>query len=121
MSRTRKPIEPTAAQLSTIDHLLQGLDQFLTLRHTMTVRHAHAFLLVARKEAQSVDEYARQAQCSSTTMGRALGDLGDHSRNFEEGAGLIIGRQDLLDRRRTTYELTHKGRVFLLALTQRFK
>ena len=116
-----RKIERTEAQISTIDRLVWGLDHFLGLRHTMTLRHAHAFLLVARTEGRSVDDYAKAAGCSATTMGRALGDLGDHSRNFEEGAGLIIGRQDLLDRRRTTYELTAKGRAFLLALTQRFK
>jgi hypothetical protein len=51
-------------------------------------------------------------------MSRNLLDMGDRNRYFEEGAGLVEGRDNPLNRREKLYSLTPKGRVLLASITK---
>ena len=77
-----------------------------------------AYLLVAEKEGLSVGEYAKRAGLSGTTMSRNLLDMGERDRNYEEGAGLVEGKENVLNRREKLYSLTPKGRALLAAITK---
>jgi DNA-binding MarR family transcriptional regulator len=106
------------AQLSVIGQLLSTLDPFFRIRGTMPLRHVQAYLLVAQKEGQTVTELAKKADMPVTTMSRNLLDMGERNRYFEEGAGLVEGEDNPLNRRERLYTLTHKGRALLASITK---
>jgi DNA-binding MarR family transcriptional regulator len=108
-------------QLSVIRTMLFGLDPFFKIRSTMPASAIQAFLLVAEKEGLGVGEYAKKAGISPTTMSRHLLDMGDRDRHAEAGAGLVEGRENILNRREKVYHLTPKGRAFLSSITQRVR
>jgi DNA-binding MarR family transcriptional regulator len=99
--------------------MLATLEPFFTIRTTMPARAIQTFLMVAEKEELSVGEYAKRAGISLTTMSRNLLDLADRDRNFDEGAGLIEGHENPLNRREKLYRLTPKGRALLARIGQR--
>ena len=117
-ARTIDSIERNPVQLASIRQTLALLDPFFTIRGTMPARCIQAFLLVAEKEGLSVGEYAKRAGISGTTMSRNLLDMGERDRNYEEGAGLIEGRENILNRREKLYSLTPKGRALLASITK---
>jgi DNA-binding MarR family transcriptional regulator len=84
----------------------------------MPARQIQTFLLVAEKEGLSVADYAKKAGMSPTTMSRNLLDMGERDRNGEEGAGLVEGRDNILNRRERVYHLTPKGRALLASITR---
>jgi DNA-binding MarR family transcriptional regulator len=108
----------TEAQATVIHSILVVLDPFFRIRATIPARQIQAFLLVAEKEGLSVADYAKKADISPTTMSRNLLDLGERDRNFEEGAGLVEGRDNILNRRERVYHLTPKGRALLASITR---
>ena len=105
-------------QLALINQLLHTLDPFFRIRGTMPARHVQAYLLVAQKEGQTVTELAKKADMPVTTMSRNLLDMGDRNRYFEEGAGLVEGQDNPLNRRERLYSLTPKGRALLASITK---
>lgn len=114
--RTVERTERTEPQLALIRDLLRAIPAIRRARATITASGIEAFLLVAQKEGLSVGEYARQASLSVTTMSRHLLDLGERDRNYEEGAGLVEGRENPMNRREKLYFLTHKGRALLASI-----
>jgi DNA-binding MarR family transcriptional regulator len=108
-------------QIVVIRSMLTGLDPFFRIRATMPARQIQAFLLVAEKEGMSVADYAKKASISPTTMSRNLLDMGERDRRNEDGAGLVEGRDNILNRRERVYHLTPKGRALLASITQRTK
>jgi DNA-binding MarR family transcriptional regulator len=111
----------TDAQIAVIRSTLAALDPFFSIRATMPARQIQTFLLVAEKEGLSVADYAKKADMSPTTMSRNLLDMGERDRHNEEGAGLVEGRKNILNRREMVYHLTPKGRALLASITQRTK
>lgn len=105
-------------QLAVIKQLLHSLDPFFRIRGTMPARHVQAYLLVAQKEGQTVTELAKRADQPITTMSRNLLDMGERNRYFEEGAGLVVGQDNVLNRREKLYGLTPKGRALLASITK---
>lgn len=101
-----------------IEQLLVSLDPFFRIRGTMPARNVQAFLLVAQKEGLNVTELAKKADMPVTTMSRILLDMGERNRYFEEGAGLVEGEDNPLNRRERLYNLTHKGRALLASITK---
>jgi DNA-binding MarR family transcriptional regulator len=108
-------------QTIVIRSMLTGLDPFFRIRATMPARQIQAFLLVAEKEGMSVADYAKKASISPTTMSRNLLDMGERDRRNEDGAGLVEGRDNILNRRERVYHLTPKGRALLASITARVK
>lgn len=113
--------KPTEAQLTFVRQMRDALDPFFKIRTAMPARCVQAFLFVAEKQGMSVADYARLAGMSQTTMGRNLLDLGQYDRWGKEGAGLVEGFDDVLDRRQRNYRLTLKGEALLNLITRRAK
>jgi DNA-binding MarR family transcriptional regulator len=99
--------------------LLALLEPFLKLRGTIPARAVQAFVLVAQKEGRTVGELAKLAGCAQSTMSRNLLDLGDHDRRMEPGAGLVVGKVSVENRRERVYSLSRQGRKLLEKLRER--
>lgn len=84
----------------------------------MTVGAAISFLTVSAFEGHSAREYGEMLSLSSSTMSRHLLDLGEMNRKREPGMMLIEQRPDPMDRRRSLYRLTPKGRGLITAILQ---
>lgn len=89
-----------------------------TVGANMTIGAAISFLTVATFENHSAREYGEMLGLSSSTMSRHLLDLGEMNRKREPGMMLIEQRPDPMDRRRSLYRLTPKGRGLITAILQ---
>ena len=87
-------------------HLLLALEPV----RDMPASKVMTLLTVALKEGLTVDDYAKRARISPTTMSRHLLDLGDIDRNKVPGLGLVEGRTNITNQRERIYQLTPKGR-----------
>jgi DNA-binding MarR family transcriptional regulator len=116
-ARTVDKAERNETQLGVIQLALRLLDPFFGFKATMPARCIQAFLLVAEKEGLSVGEYAKRAGISATTMSRNLLDISERDRNYEEGPALVVGKENVLNRREKLYSLTPKGRALLASIT----
>jgi DNA-binding MarR family transcriptional regulator len=115
-ARTIDRAERSNGEAAAITQILALLDPLFAIRATLPARAIQAFLLVAQKEGLSVGEYAKRAGLSPTSMSRNLLDMGERDRNFEEGAGLVEGKENVLNRREKLYSLTPKGRALLASI-----
>jgi DNA-binding MarR family transcriptional regulator len=120
-ARTIDRAERSDAEAAAITQILALLDPLFAIRATLPARAIQAFLLVAQKEGLSVGEYAKRAGLSPTTMSRNLLDMGERDRNYEEGAGLVEGKENVLNRREKLYSLTPKGRALLASIITKAK
>jgi DNA-binding MarR family transcriptional regulator len=68
-----------------------------------------------------VGELAKLAGCAQSTMSRNLLDLGDHDRRMAPGAGLVVGKVSVENRRERVYSLSRQGRKLLDKLRERAK
>jgi DNA-binding MarR family transcriptional regulator len=75
-------------------------------------------LTVALKEGLTVDDYAKRAGISATTMSRHLLDLGEVDRNQKAGRGLVEGRTNITNQREKVYGLTPIGRSMLTQIVE---
>lgn len=116
IARTIDRSDRTGAEATIIKQMLAMFDPLFNVRGTMPARCIQAFLLVAQEEGLSVGEYAKRAGVSPTTMSRNLLDMSVRDRNYEEGAGLIEGKENVLNRREKLYSLTPKGRALLASI-----
>lgn len=91
----------------------QGLVFALGWVNDLPVGKVISLLTVALKEGLTVDEYAKRAGISATTMSRHLLDLGPVDRNGAPGRGLVDGRTNITNQREKIYGLTPKGRELL--------
>jgi DNA-binding MarR family transcriptional regulator len=104
---------------TTITNLLGAIEPFFALSGRLPARSVQAFLLVASHEGQSVEEYAKRARMSSSTMSRNLADIGEYNRYNEPGFCLIDRRENPLNRREREFRLSEKGRVLARRIAQR--
>lgn len=91
----------------------QGLAFALGWVNDLPVGKVISLLTVALKEGLTVDDYAKRAGISPTTMSRHLLDLGEVDRNGAPGRGLVAGRTNITNQREKVYGLTPKGRELL--------
>ena len=89
LSRQKKLPEE---ELMLVRNLLGALEPFFQLKGTLPPRCIQAFLLVAEEEGLSVNEYARRANMSMSTMSRNLLDIGERNPHMEKGFGLVPGQ-----------------------------
>lgn len=96
--------------LNELEHFGRKLLRALEPVRDLPVNQVVSLFTVATKEGLTVDDYAKRAGISATTMSRHLLDLGDRTRNLKPGLGLVEGRDNILNRREKNYTLTAKGR-----------
>jgi DNA-binding MarR family transcriptional regulator len=118
LSRQKKLPEE---ELMLVRNLLGALEPFFQLKGTLPTRCIQAFLLVAEEEGLSVNEYARRANMSMSTMSRNLLDIGERNRHMEKGFGLVASRNNPMNLREKEYYLTDTGRALLHSITRQLK
>jgi DNA-binding MarR family transcriptional regulator len=97
----------------------RGLIHALELVRKMPTNKLMTLLTVTLKEGLTVDEYAKRAGISPTTMSRHLLDLGEIDRNGKPGLGLVDGRTNVTNQREKIYGLTPKGRALVTTIAGR--
>ena len=102
-----------ADQKAAVRAFMGALEPFRDIRETMPLQYVWSFLLVAEEEGLSVNEYAKRAGVSKSVMSRHLLDIGDRTRQMEEGFGLVTARANPMELRKLEYMLTDKGRALL--------
>lgn len=90
----------------------------LTPIRDLPVNKVLSLLEVALKEGLTVDDYAKRAGISPTTMSRHLLDLGEVDRRMQPGLGLVDGRTNITNQREKVYGLTPKGRGLLAKVVE---
>jgi DNA-binding MarR family transcriptional regulator len=99
--------------LNELEHFGRKLLVALEPVREMPVNKLMSLFTVAMKEGLTVDDYAKRAGISATTMSRHLLDLGEVDRNKKAGLGLVEGRTNVTNQREKVYALTHKGRALV--------
>jgi DNA-binding MarR family transcriptional regulator len=99
--------------LNELDHFGRKLLVALAPVREMPVNKLMSLFTVATKEGLTVDDYAKRAGISPTTMSRHLLDLGEVDRNNQPGLGLVEGRTNVTNQREKIYGLTLKGRTLV--------
>lgn len=94
------------------------MQAFRTIRRTLPLQHAYAFLFVALEEGRSVSEYAKRAGTTQAVMTRILFALSSRSRGREPGYGLVQQAIDPQDARRTQTFLTVRGNALVREIVQ---
>ena len=97
--------------INELEHFGRKLIVALEPVRDLPVNQVVSLFTVATKEGLTVDEYAKRAGISPTTMSRHLLDLGDRTRKLQPGLGLVEGRDNIQNRREKNYSLTPKGRA----------
>lgn len=117
LTMAAQPVSPknmTRMDRASIGLVLDVMDIFQTIYEKMPIQIARAFLIVATNEGKSGKEYAELMDQPQSTMSRHLLDLSIKSRRKGgEGFGLIEGRSDPFELRRTLYKLTPAGKKLL--------
>jgi len=93
--------------------MLHALKPFREVSPTMPIQYLYAYFLVVLKEGQGVGEYAEEAGVTPAIMTRHLLEIGERSRDREEGMGLIEQHRDKWDLRKRLACLTPKGRTVM--------
>lgn len=96
--------------LNELEHFGRKLLRALEPVRGMPALKIVSLFTVAMKEGLTVDDYAKRASMSPTTMSRHLLDLGEVDRNGKPGLGLVDGRINVTNQREKIYGLTPKGR-----------
>ena len=99
--------------LNELEHFGRKLLVALQPVRDLPVNQVLSLFTVATKEGLTVDEYAKRAGISATTMSRHLLDLGERTRKLTPGLGLVEGRDNIMNRREKNYSLTPKGRALV--------
>lgn len=99
--------------INELEHFGRKLLVALAPVRTMPVNKLMTLFEVATKEGMTVDDYAKRAGISPTTMSRHLLDLGDIDRKMAPGLGLVEGRVNVTNQREKVYGLTPKGRALV--------
>lgn len=98
---------------TALKNAMQLMDAFRTVRPTMPLQHAYAFLMVAMEEGLGVTDYAERAGVPQSVMTRHLLDIGSHTRRREPGLKLVTQHMDPMDMRKHQTFLTPDGRTLL--------
>lgn len=107
MSRPEKTF--TEEERAYARALLNALEPFVEIRHTMPLQYVTAFLRVVADEGLGVTKYADEAGISKTVMTRHLLDIGERSRDHGEGFGLVYQKRDIHDLRINRTYATPQG------------
>jgi len=108
-------------ELTRGDHLVitklsDALRQFQTLDAEMQLPQAITLLTIALNEGISLTDLSERTQQSTPSASRNVAALSNTHRKGKPGHGLVISKEDPLERRRKQHWLTPKGRAFLRKL-----
>ena len=100
----------------SIRSIVEVLNGFRDLSHTMPVGQVVMFLLVALNEGADQTQLAELMDIRKSTASRYLLDLSDKTRDGGRGYELITRDPDPTELRRNVYSLSPKGRALLAKL-----
>lgn len=92
---------------------LSLLEKFRTLDSEMQMPQAVTLLTVALNEGISLTELTEKTSQATSSASRNVAALSNVHRAGKPGHGLVLNREDPVERRRKQHVLTPKGRRFL--------
>ena len=101
--------------------LVDALEQFEALRPNMPLHQAKMLLMLALEEGKSQKFYSGKWQYPTSTVSRAMLDLGKRMRKGEAGLGLVEEQVSFHSLREHEVSLSVKGRTLLHKIIRRFK
>lgn len=97
----------------SVSYALRVVEFLRIIDNDMPIQTAATFLIIAQHEGLSAVEIKERLGMASSTASRNIAALSERHRLGKPGYGLVLQREDPLDRRRKTHHLTPKGRRLL--------
>ena len=104
------------ASLKTLDILINDLRE---LDSEMQIQQIATLLAIAQDEGIALSEIAERTQQGMSSASRNVAALSTMHRKGKKGHGLVVNKEDPLERRRKQHFLTPKGVTFLRRLVDR--
>lgn len=95
----------------TLNAALGFLGRFRILNSDMPMAQAHCLLLIAKNEGLSLKELAQYAKVKMATASRYVSQLSAAAAPGQPGLGLVVAREDPMERRKKIIALTPKGKA----------
>jgi len=101
--------------------MADALAQFEALRPNMPIIHLRMLLMLALEEGKSQKYYSGKWHYPTSTVSRAMLDMGRRMRKGEAGLGLVEEQVSFHSLREHEVSLSVKGRTLLHKIIRRFK
>lgn len=97
--------------MTSLHEALALLDKLRALDADMPMAQAYSLLLIARDEGLSLKELATRAEVGMASASRYVAAFSQPSAPGRKGMGLVMAKEDPLERRKKIITLTAKGRT----------
>lgn len=108
----------TRDEREAISRTLRVLEQFRELDSEMQMPQAVTLLSIALNEGISLRELTERTSQAMSSASRNVASLSAVTRHDKAGHGLVVNREDPIDRRQKQHHLTAKGRRFIERLIE---
>lgn len=108
----------TKEDRQTLSQTLKVLEQFRTLDSEMQMPQAVTLLTIALNEGISLTDLTEKTSQATSSASRNVAALSSHHRAGKPGHGLVLNREDPVERRRKQHVLTSKGKAFIKKLVE---
>lgn len=108
----------SAENRKSLLRLLRILNQFRELDSEMQMPQAVTLVTIALNEGISLSDLTDRTQQATSSASRNVASLSALHRKGKEGHGLVLNREDPIERRRKQHVLTTKGRTFIQRLIE---
>jgi DNA-binding MarR family transcriptional regulator len=101
-----------------LSRVLRVLEQFRALDSEMQMPQAVTLLTIALNEGISLAELTEKTAQATSSASRNVASLSTVHRKGKPGHGLVINKEDPIERRRKQHLLTPKGKTFIKQLIE---
>lgn len=112
------PMQREREDRQALSRILRILKQFRELDSEMQIPQAVTLLTIALNEGISLTELSERTQQATSSASRNVAALSAVHRAGKPGHGLVLNREDPVERRRKQHVLTPKGRTFIMKLVE---
>lgn len=93
-----------------LNRALNLIEEFRKIDPDMPLQTAACFLLIAQEPGISIMELSTRMGMAQSTASRNVAVLSEYQKGTKKGHGLVVSKEDPLERRRKLVTLSPKGR-----------
>ena len=108
----------TKEERQSLTRILRLLETFRGLDSEMQMPQAVTLVTIALNEGISLTDLTEKTQQATSSASRNVAALSSVHRAGKPGHGLVLNREDPVERRRKQHVLTPKGRNFIQKLAE---